>query len=170
MNFELTDEVLVNNYDHDDAFVREPFNLLEGLLAFIKLNVPYLNETDITIVINRTTGESCSFSEVKDSLNKLYYRNVTPSYEEFNSPEVEFVDHPILNPDLMFQTAFGNFIDFQAFNQTSADGGFLYYDFRYNQFRENYHSSTMVNMYRSIREEEIGKPLDFSFKAELDKK
>lgn len=131
MNFELTSEVKTSDSEHTIDFVRHPFNVLEALRAFLCQRG--INESDILSVISRTTGESVSFDEAKPALDKLFYRNEYPEYEETDSETFKYVEHPIVNPDMVFKLIFGNFIDFQSFNQTTYDGGYLYWDFRYNE-------------------------------------
>lgn len=156
MNFELTSEVKTSDSEHTIDFVRHPFNVLEALRAFLCQRG--INESDILSVINRTTGESVSFDEAKPALDKLFYRNEYPEYEETNSETFKYVEHPIVNPDMVFKLIFGNFIDFQSFNQTTYDGGYLYWDFRYNEIVSRLAPSREVEMHIYFEDMKVGPP------------
>lgn len=156
MNFELTSEVKTSDSEHTIDFVRQPFNVLDALRVFLTQHG--IDELDVLSVINRTTGDSVSFDEAKPALDKLFYRNEYPEYEETSSETFKYVEHPIVNPDMMFKLVFGNFIDFQMFNFSTYDGGYLYWDFRYNEIVPRLAPSREMEMHIYFEDMKAGPP------------
>lgn len=176
MNFELSTSNRVNDFDkYDEDFVKQPVNLLKWLTEYLdSLNI---NILDVVCIRDRITGEEVSFISSKPELDKLYYRNEYPSYVETDSSDFKYVEYPIVNPDLIFRLNQGDFIDFQGFNHSTYDGGFIFWDFRFNDMRYHHeHDGTQsppvriaeaMSTYRQIREKQ-GVKTDFSLEKELE--
>lgn len=165
MIFELSTENKTQSDDHDIEFVKNPINFLEWFKSFLVLNE--IDERDIVCITNRVTGEEVSYKLNKPELDKLYYRNEYPEYEETSDDKFVYEEHPIINPDLIFKLNQGDFIDFQAFRQGTYDGGYLFWDLRMNYYRDV--SSHYNQMYQGVREKELGYKPDFSLENELKK-